>query len=36
MNGYVLVNILGALLIVTSLSVMLTRSPRTSAFEYAR
>ena len=35
MNGYVLVNILGALLIVTSLSVMLTRSPRTSAFEYA-
>ena len=35
MDGYMIVNALGALLIVTSLSVMLTRSPRTSAFEYA-
>ena len=34
MDGYVIVNVLGALLIVTSLSVMLTKSPKTSAFEY--
>ena len=34
MDGSVIVNVLGALLIVTSLSVMLTKSPKTSAFEY--
>lgn len=35
MTGYTLVNVLGALLIVTSLMVVLTKSPRATAFVYA-
>ncbi|HIY84171.1 MAG TPA: hydrogenase 4 membrane subunit [Candidatus Rubneribacter avistercoris] len=35
MNGYVIVNVLGGLLIVTSLLVVLSRTPRKAAFVYA-
>lgn len=35
MNGYVLVNVLGGLLIITSLLVVLSKSPRKAAFIYA-